>query len=116
MASDRHPTDEPQPGPTPARGLGDVLEAGYKDTRLTAKAVKERWPIPAELRPALVIRLARIVADKTASPREVTTASRAILEADRINLDAEKLDLEERVAKLEEAITDGDRGSDSQAD
>jgi hypothetical protein len=51
------------------------------------RALKEGWPLPDHLRPALIDRLGKIVTNKRIGPREVTSAPRAILEASRINLD-----------------------------
>jgi hypothetical protein len=96
--------------------LGGRSGRGIRDTRLVAKALAESWPIPRNLRRPLVARLAGIVQDPDASPREATAAARAILLASRINLDAvaatirarEHEELAERIVALEERI-DGQR-------
>lgn len=90
-------------------GLGGPSEHGARDTRLVERAVRERWPIPKALRGPLIERLAGIVQDPGASPREATAAARAILSASKINLDgiaatikaAEHEDLAARLAALE---------------
>jgi hypothetical protein len=51
------------------------------------RALRERWPIPKALRGPLIDRLAGIVQDPEASPREATSAARAILSASKINLE-----------------------------
>src|SRR3954454_14578197 len=71
----------------PPGGLGGTFGRGARDTRLVERAVRERWPIPKALRGPLIERLAEIVQDPTASPREATAAARAILSASKINLD-----------------------------
>jgi hypothetical protein len=98
-------------------GLGGASKRGIRDTRLVAKALRERWPIPKTLRGPLIERLAQIVQDPDASPREVTAAAKAILSASKINLDAigatikahEHEELAERVGELERQIGGGMR-------
>ena len=60
-----------------------------KDTRLIAKALEQRWPVPNELRASLVRQMMAIVADKSASPRERTSAFKAILAAEKQNQEDE---------------------------
>src|SRR4051812_1112374 len=96
-------------GPEDSGGLGGDSGRGIRDTRLADRALRERWPIPASLRRPLVARLAGIVTDPAASPREATAAARAILQASKLNLEAvsaairarEHEELAERVAQLE---------------
>src|SRR5262245_46998056 len=93
----------------PPGGLGGGSGRGIRDTRLVARAVAERWPIPRALRGPLIERLATIAMDPEASPREVAAAARAILGASKINLEAvaatikahEHAELSARVAELE---------------
>src|SRR4051812_39419563 len=71
----------------PPGGLGGRAGRSARDTRLVERALRERWPIPKALRGPLIERLAGIVQDPDASPREATAAARAILSASKINLD-----------------------------
>lgn len=75
-----------------------------KDTRLIAKALEQRWPVPKDLRASLVRQMMVIIADKSASPRERTSAFKALLAAEKQNQDDEHkvLDatLQHRDAKL----------------
>ena len=52
-----------------------------------SRAIRERWPIPQALRRPLIERLANVVQDPAASPREVVSAARAVLAASKINLE-----------------------------
>src|SRR4051794_40910161 len=96
----------------PAGGLGGRSRRGARDTRLVERALRERWPIPSALRGPLIERLASIVQDPEASPREATAAARAILSASKINLDSigvaiktiEHAELAARIDALEERI------------
>lgn len=80
------------------------------DTRLMERALAERWPIPDDLRPTLVRRLAYIMTSDNSSPREITSAAKALLSASKINLDAvtaairaeEHEEIKDRIEKLEE--------------
>ena len=93
-------------------GLGGSTRNGVRDTRLVERALRERWPIPKALRGPLIDRLAKIVLDPEASPREATAAARAILSASKINVDliaatikaSEHEELAARVVALEERI------------
>lgn len=64
-------------------GLGG--DFGIRDTRLLERAVRERWPIKAEAREALVERMVKIVTDLTTSPREATAAVKALVGMERQN-------------------------------
>ncbi|MGL4512085.1 MAG: hypothetical protein ACRCT8_03270 [Lacipirellulaceae bacterium] len=60
-------------------GLGGQLrEAGSRDTRLIERALRERWPIPDELKAAVVERQLRIATDPKSSSREATSAARCL--------------------------------------
>src|SRR4051794_34036988 len=91
------------------RGLGGETGRGTRDIRLVERALRERWPIPKALRGPLIDRLAKIVQDPEASPREATSAAKAILTASRLNLETitaairadEHVTLVSRVAELE---------------
>jgi hypothetical protein len=61
------------------------------DARLAERALRESWPVPAELRPELVRILAELARSAAASPRERTSAIKALLQASRLNLEAVKV-------------------------
>jgi hypothetical protein len=90
-------------------GLGGTSGRGARDTRLAERALRERWPIPKAIRGPLIDRLAGIVSNPGASPREATAAARAILAASKINVDLigatikarEHEELATRVSELE---------------
>jgi hypothetical protein len=56
-----------------------------RDTRLIARALNQRWPITPETRRVIVGRLLRVMADPSASPREVTSAAKALMSAEAQN-------------------------------
>jgi hypothetical protein len=56
-----------------------------RDTRLIAKALNQRWPITSETRRVIVGRLLRVMADPSASHREVTSAAKALMSAEAQN-------------------------------
>lgn len=106
----------------------DVPAPGIRDTRLEARAIKQRWPMSESVRIAVLKRLCGIV-DPEGDPgglgipsyREVIAAATAILSADRTNLMHEvacireeltrtKLDLEER--RLAHQMGAGDKSAD----
>ena len=62
-----------------------------RDTRMMERALRERWPIKPEYREKIIASLLLIIADRSASPRERTSAAKALLHADEINLEEEKL-------------------------
>ena len=69
------------------------------------RALRERWPIKDEYRERIIASLLLIVVDKSASPRERTSAAKALLAADKINVEQEQLDSldeNERRARLVE--------------
>ena len=68
--------------------LGDGTRSErMKDTRLVERALAESWPIPDSLRPRLVKYLAKILTDKTSSPRgNHVRRSRSSRRAGKINL------------------------------
>ena len=100
-------------------GSGGPTASGIRTTRLLVRDSKEHWPIPAGLRPALIERLAGIVRDPAASPREAVSAAKAILSASRLNLDGivsvmkaqEHEELIGRLAELER-LAGGQRGEE----
>jgi hypothetical protein len=60
-----------------------------KETRMIARAIKQRWEVPDEIRPGLIKAMVRIVAGSDSSPREKITAFKAILSAEKQNQDDE---------------------------
>jgi hypothetical protein len=76
------------------------------DARLAERALRESWPVPAELRPELVRILAELARSPTAAPRERTAAIKALLQASRLNLEAMRVamaaDYQDVLAELEE--------------
>jgi hypothetical protein len=56
-----------------------------RDTRLAARALEQRWPVPDDVRAGLVRQMMAIVADRSCSPRERTSAFKAILAAEAQN-------------------------------
>ncbi|MCC7424810.1 MAG: hypothetical protein IT428_31450 [Planctomycetaceae bacterium] len=67
-------------------GLGGTIrQRGTRDTRLIEKAIKQRWPIPAEKRAQLIERQLAIATAKNSSNREATAAFRAIMTAEAQN-------------------------------
>src|SRR3954471_11495405 len=95
-----------------AGGLGGPSRRGARDPRLVERALRERWPIPKALRGPLIERLAGIVQNPDASPREATSAAKAILTASRLNLEvvskAIEADKHENVLRRLEALEEGD--------
>jgi hypothetical protein len=55
---------------------------------LVERALRENWPIPDELRPALISRMSRILRSKKSGAREATSAAKAILSASKLNLES----------------------------
>jgi hypothetical protein len=56
------------------------------------RALRERWPIPPDRRIEILESLMQIVSDRTASPRERTSAAKALLHADQLNVEQEKME------------------------
>lgn len=64
---------------------------GIRDTRMMARALRERWPIDDRQRELMMRVLMQIAADANNSPRERTSAIRALISADRNNIEQEKI-------------------------
>lgn len=64
---------------------------GIRDTRLIARALRERWPMDDRQRELMMRVLMQIAADQNNSPRERTSAIKALISADRNNIEQEKL-------------------------
>jgi hypothetical protein len=90
-------------------GSGGKCARNTRETRMVARALRERWHIPKAMRGTLIDRLGRILEADESGPREIISAARAILSASKINLDnisvsikaIEELELEARVTELE---------------
>ena len=65
-----------------------MSQPSHSDVRLSIRALRQGWDVPAELRSQIVEMLAGIVADGKATPRERTSAARAPMQASRVTLDA----------------------------
>lgn len=57
----------------------------YRDTRLVERALRQRWPVPKEVRQALIDRQIAIATNPKSAPREATIAFKAILAAESQN-------------------------------
>lgn len=64
---------------------------GIRDTRMMARALRERWPIDDRQRELMMRVLMQIAADANNSPRERTSAIKALISADRNNIEQEKI-------------------------
>ena len=64
---------------------------GIRDTRMMARALRERWPIDDRQRELMMRVLMQIAADPSNSPRERTSAIKALISADRNNIEQEKI-------------------------
>lgn len=68
-----------------------VAIMGIRDTRMMARALRERWPIDDRQRELMMRVLMQIAADASNSPRERTSAIKALISADRNNIEQEKI-------------------------
>ena len=66
-----------------------LVDGGVRDTRLITRAIRQRWPIPADKRAALIDRQIEIATSKDVSPGESTSAFKAVLAANQQNIEAE---------------------------
>lgn len=64
---------------------GNLREVGPRDTRMIARAIRERWPIPDERRAALIERQMR-TAEHSESDRDATRAFQSLLQAEAQNI------------------------------
>jgi hypothetical protein len=64
---------------------------GIRDTRMIARALRERWLFEDQDRDLMMQVLKQIAADANNSPRERTQAIRTIISADALNLKAEEI-------------------------
>lgn len=93
-----HPEDTSLPAEEPGGSGGHSA----RDTRLAARAIRERWPMSRRVRIKVLNRLVGIVdedrweetrRDERPGFREVISAARTIISADRLNLDQQRVDL-----------------------
>ena len=80
-----------------------LAPVSVRDTRLIARAIRQRWPIREEIRQALVDRQVAIATSETCNPSESTAAFRSIVAAEAQNIGAEKQP--KRKTKTPPAIT-----------
>lgn len=59
-------------------GSGGLFVQGRADTALIERAVAEQWPIPANLRAAIVARQVKTATSDESSNREATSAARTL--------------------------------------
>ena len=71
---------------------------GIRDTRMMARALRERWPIEDRQRELMMRVLMQIAADASNSARERTQAIKAIISADAVNLKAQEIQQERQFA------------------
>jgi hypothetical protein len=74
------------------RTVADLAEEGPavkhpdEDVRLAERAARCRWPIPDEIRPAVIARLVGVAVDPKSSDRVVINACNALANLDRVTL------------------------------
>ena len=104
-------------------GSGGRCIQNKRQTRLVARALRERWNIPTEMRGTVIARLGQIVDDSKTEPREVISAAKAILSAGKLNLDnieiaikaIEHLALEARMTEVEQLVEENRRAREPYA-
>ena len=62
---------------------------GIRDTRLIARAIRQKWPIPDDKRKPLIDRQIEIATSKEVSPGEATSAFKSLLAANAQNIAAD---------------------------
>jgi hypothetical protein len=68
-----------------------------KDTRLLCRAIEQGWPVPAEIRPAIVSHLIAVLEDDRRSARERVRIASVLVKADlRTSLQAMGAELRPR--------------------
>lgn len=60
------------------------------DVVLVGKAIRDRWPIPDEVRAKIVERLLEIVTSSDSEPRDVNQAARVLVSIDKQNVDLDR--------------------------
>jgi hypothetical protein len=58
-----------------------------KDTRMMARALEQRWPMPSQVREDVITALSAILTCETTSPREKISAAKALISAEKQNQD-----------------------------
>lgn len=76
-----------QPANPPA-GEHWGLGGNSKDARLVARALKEHWPISAEMKEQAIAVLVRVMSDPNAPTRDRVTAVKALVAANGQNIQA----------------------------
>lgn len=80
------------PAEKPPGILGDgALRPGKGNLALVRRAIRNRWPVPKELRESLIAQC-QAVMEQSYKPADIIAAAKTILEADKINVAATKLD------------------------
>lgn len=87
-------SDGPTTPDPPAIPGGKGGECTTSDTRLVERAVRQRWPIPEDARPAIAAALADVARSRKASHRNRIAAARALTAMDALNMEQEKRDLQ----------------------
>lgn len=86
----------PAPTPTPAPAAAPPAEpsapVSRSDSALFRRAIRERWPIDPEKRPAMVTDLMNTALNDSFSLRARLSAARAVLAADAQNMEQERRD------------------------
>jgi hypothetical protein len=72
-----------------------------REIKLIGRAMRERWPIPAQFKQSLMEILIKIAAEKTSTNRDKIQAIKALLAADAANVEAERLAIEQKSAQFE---------------
>lgn len=62
-----------------------------EDAKLTERAIRDRWPIPEEVRAEAIMRMVEILVDPTTKKREKIAATRVLVAADGKNLEQIRL-------------------------
>jgi hypothetical protein len=60
-----------------------------QETRMMARALTQRWPVPPEYKTIIVKQLMKVIADPQSSPREKTSAAKALMAAEKQNQEDE---------------------------
>lgn len=83
LANNSTPEEPDDPG-----GLGGNFyqhDGSTRDTRLIARAIRERWPIAELKRKPIMDRLIALATDENTPYREAIAAAKAVIDADKAN-------------------------------
>ena len=72
-------------------GLADLVKTS-REARLEMMAIKNRWPIPPDLKASMIFEAAAIVTNPKADPRNKVNASRLLMTMEAMNQRDEKPD------------------------